>query len=100
MPAMRTVDVVVVGSGGAALTAAYTAASAGLRTLVLEKTEYFGGTSAYSGAGIWLPGNQAQHRAGVADSVDLGREYFRAVVGDDSPAELQDAYLDTGPELV
>ena len=100
MRAMRTVDVVVVGSGAAALTAAYTAASAGLRTLVLEKTEYFGGTSAYSGAGIWLPGNQAQHRAGVADSVDLGREYFRAVVGDDTPRALQDAYLDTGPELV
>ena len=100
MRAMRTVDVVVVGSGAAALTAAYTAVSAGLRTLVLEKTEYFGGTSAYSGAGIWLPGNQAQHRAGVADSVDLGREYFRAVVGDDTPRALQDAYLETGPELV
>ncbi len=91
---------VVAGSGGAALTAAYTAASAGLRTLVLEKTDYFGGTSAYSGAGIWLPGNQAQHRAGVADSVALGREYFRAVVGGGSPRALQDAYLDTGPELV
>ena len=94
------VDVIVVGSGGAALVAAYTAGSAGLRTLVLEKTEYFGGTSAYSGAGIWLPGNQAQHRAGVADSVELGREYFRAVVGDDTPSSLQEAFLATGPELV
>jgi 3-oxosteroid 1-dehydrogenase len=94
------VDVIVVGSGGAALVAAYTAASAGLRTLVLEKTEYFGGTSAYSGAGIWLPGNQAQHRAGVADSVELGREYFQAVVGDDTPSSLQEAFLATGPELV
>lgn len=93
-------DVIVVGSGGAALAAAYTAAKSGLRTLVLEKTEYFGGTSAYSGAGIWLPGNQAQHRAGVADSVDKGREYFRAVVGDDTPRENQEAFLATGPELV
>jgi succinate dehydrogenase/fumarate reductase flavoprotein subunit len=78
------VDVIVVGSGGAALAAAYTAAKSGLRTLVLEKTEFFGGTSAYSGSGIWLPGNQAQHRAGVPDSVDLGRTYFKAVVGDDT----------------
>ena len=93
-------DVVVVGSGAAALTAAYTAASAGLRTLVVEKTEYFGGTSAYSGSGIWLPGNQAQHRAGLADTVELGLEYFRAVVGDDTPAELQEAFVSTGPELV
>lgn len=93
-------DVIVVGSGGAALAAAYTAAKSGLRTLVLEKTEFFGGTSAYSGSGIWLPGNQAQHRAGVPDSVDLGRTYFKAVVGDDTPRENQEAYLSTGPELV
>ena len=88
------------GSGGAALAAAYTAAKSGLRTLVLEKTEFFGGTSAYSGSGIWLPGNQAQHRAGVPDSVDLGRTYFKAVVGAGTPRENQEAYLSTGPELV
>ncbi|MFD0854939.1 FAD-dependent oxidoreductase, partial [Actinomadura adrarensis] len=96
----ETADVVVVGSGGAALTAAYTAASSGLSTIVLEKTQYFGGTSAYSGASIWLPGNQALKRAGLADSVELGRAYFTAVVGDRTPAELQDAFLSTGPELV
>ncbi|TDC71564.1 FAD-dependent oxidoreductase [Actinomadura sp. GC306] len=98
-PAEST-DVIVVGSGGAALAAAYTAAANGLRTIVLEKTEYFGGTSAYSGSGIWLPGNQAQRRAGVPDSVELGTEYFTALVGDRTPAELQRAYLSTGPELV
>jgi 3-oxosteroid 1-dehydrogenase len=97
---IQTADVVVVGSGGAALTAAYTAAAAGLRTIVVEKTEYFGGTSAYSGSGLWLPGNQVQHRAGVPDTVELGLEYFRAVVGDRTPLALQEAYLTTGPELV
>ena len=91
---------IVAGSGGAALAAAYTAAKSGLSTLVLEKTDFFGGTSAYSGSGIWLPGNQAQHRAGVPDSVELGRTYFKAVVGDDTPRENQEAYLATGPELV
>lgn len=96
----ETVDVVVVGSGGAALAAAYTAAAGGLRTLVLEKTEFFGGTSAYSGACIWLPGNQALHRAGRTDSAELGMTYFKAVVGDRTPAALQEAYLSTGPELV
>ncbi|GAA5050599.1 FAD-binding protein [Thermocatellispora tengchongensis] len=96
----ETADVVVVGSGGAALTAAYTAAAGGLRTLVLEKTEFFGGTSAYSGSGLWLPGNQALRRAGVEDSVELGLEYFRAVVGDRTPATLQEAYVSTAPELV
>ncbi|MFI0354929.1 FAD-dependent oxidoreductase [Actinomadura sp. 9N407] len=99
-PTDETADVVVVGSGGAALTAAYTAATGGLRTVVLEKTEYFGGTSAYSGAGIWLPGNPAQHRAGLPDSVELGMTYFKAVVGDRTPAALQEAFLTIGPELV
>ncbi|WP_433373075.1 FAD-binding protein [Streptosporangium sp. CA-115845] len=96
----ETTDVVVVGSGAAALTAAYTSAAGGLRTLVLEKTEYFGGTSAYSGSGLWLPGNHVLHRAGVEDSVERGLEYFRAVVGDRTPAALQEAYVSTAPELV
>ncbi|MEU0486319.1 FAD-dependent oxidoreductase [Streptosporangium sp. NPDC006013] len=96
----ETADVVVVGSGGAALTAAYTAAAGGLRTLVLEKTKYFGGTSAYSGSGLWLPGNHILRQAGVEDSVERGLEYFRAVVGDRTPAALQEAYVSTAPELV
>ncbi|WP_460305821.1 FAD-dependent oxidoreductase [Actinocorallia aurea] len=93
-------DLIVVGSGGAALTAAYTAAKNGLRTLVLEKTPFFGGTSAYSGAGIWLPGNQVLARSGVQDTVERGAEYFHALVGDRTPQTLQDAYIGTGPELV
>ncbi|POX57212.1 3-oxosteroid 1-dehydrogenase [Streptomyces sp. Ru71] len=93
-------DVLVVGSGGGALTGAYGAAARGLDTLVIEKTEYFGGTTAYAGAGLWLPGNQAQERAGLTDSADLGRAYFRAVVGDATDHDLQDAYLDRAAETV
>ncbi|MFE7328603.1 FAD-binding protein [Streptomyces sp. NPDC057565] len=93
-------DVLVVGSGGGALTGAYGAAARGLDTLVIEKTGYFGGTTAYAGAGLWLPGNQAQTRGGLDDSADLGRAYFRAVVGEASPHELQDAYLDHAGETV
>ncbi|MFE1954954.1 FAD-dependent oxidoreductase [Streptomyces sp. NPDC059524] len=96
----ETVDVLVVGSGGAALTGAYSAAAQGLDTLVVEKTEYFGGTTAYAGACLWLPGNQAQARAGVEDSADLARAYFRSLVGDATPHELQDAYLDGAGPLV
>lgn len=86
------VDVIVVGSGAGALVGAYVAAARGLQTMVLESTDRFGGTSAYSGAGLWLPGNPALDRAGVDDSIDAAREYLRAVVGD-STAVLQDAFL-------
>ena len=93
-------DVLVVGSGGGALTGAYSAAARGLDTLVVEKTGWFGGTTAYAGAGLWLPGNQAQARGGLSDSADLARGYFRAVVGDATAHELQDAYLDHAGETV
>ncbi|MFG2960965.1 FAD-dependent oxidoreductase [Streptomyces sp. NPDC048291] len=93
-------DVLVVGSGGGGLTGAYTAAALGLDTLVVEKTGYYGGTTAYAGACLWLPGNPAQARAGLEDSAELGRTYFRAVVGDSAPAELQDAYIDNAGPMV
>ncbi len=93
-------DVVVVGSGVAALFGAATAAARGLSTCLIEKTDRFGGTSAYSGGAVWLPGNSVLARDGVEDSVERGRTYFRAVVGDRTAADVQDAFLNTGPQVV
>ncbi|HEV2368709.1 MAG TPA: FAD-binding protein, partial [Acidimicrobiales bacterium] len=94
------VDVVVAGSGGAALTGAYVAASSGLATVVVESTDRFGGTTAYSGAGLWLPANDAERRAGVDDSAELARAYYRATVGQRTAASLQDAFIDNAAPLV
>ncbi|MFF8596453.1 FAD-binding protein [Streptomyces sp. NPDC015220] len=92
-------DVVVVGSGGGALTAALLAARAGLSTVVVEKTSRLGGMSAYSGAALWLPGSQVQERHGVGDSTEAARTYLRALLGDGS-ADKQDAFLAEAPVLV
>lgn len=91
-------DVVVVGSGGG-LVGAYVAASRGLRTLVIEKTDRVGGTTAYSGAGLWFPGSAPLRRAGV-DGVGDARTYLRSVVDDSSREPLQDAYLRAGAQLI
>lgn len=92
-------DVVVVGSGGGALVGAHVAALHGLRTALLESTDRFGGTSAYSGAGLWLPGNDALARSGIDDPIDAARAYLRAVIGD-ATAELQDAFLAAAGPMV
>ena len=105
--AEREYDVVVVGSGGGALTGAWAARRAGLSTAVVEKTPLLGGTSAYSGGACWLPGSAVQQRAGLPDSTESARSYLRAVLG----ADGQDAdgrvdwdrveiFLAAAPELV
>ncbi len=92
-------DVVVVGSGAGALAGAYTAAAAGLSTLVLEKAAVCGGTTAYSGGNIWFPGNPLAVAAGLPDSPERGRTYLQALLGDDDVAR-REAFLETAPQIV
>jgi 3-oxosteroid 1-dehydrogenase len=94
-----TYDVVVVGSGGGALTAAYLAQKHGLRTVVVEKTGYVGGTSAYSGGACWLPGSEVQQRANIADSTESARTYLDAILENPDAAKIE-AFLMEAPRLV
>jgi 3-oxosteroid 1-dehydrogenase len=71
-------DALVLGSGAAGLTAALTAAAAGLRVTVLEKSDRLGGTSAMSGAGTWIPANHHAAAAGIEDSAEEALAYIRA----------------------
>jgi succinate dehydrogenase/fumarate reductase flavoprotein subunit len=53
------VDVLVIGSGNGALTAALCAYELGVKdVLVIEKSDKYGGTSATSGGGVWIPCNR------------------------------------------
>jgi len=96
------VDVVVVGAGGAGMSAALSAAHRGLETVLVEKGEHFGGNTARSGGGVWIPGNYALQAAGQVEPGDLDRakEYLQSIVGDEVPAVRRETYLDRGPEVM
>ncbi|CAJ1509661.1 FAD-binding protein [[Mycobacterium] holstebronense] len=93
-------DVVVAGSGGG-IAGAYTAAREGLSVLLVEATDRFGGTTAYSGGGgMWFPCNPALKRAGTDDTIEEALGYFHAVVGDRTPRDLQESYVRGGARFI
>lgn len=90
-------DFVVVGSGGGGMAAALTAHHAGLSALVLEKGKRYGGSTAISGGGIWIPNNPTLRRKGHDDTRESVRRYLDLLTeGKVSGARL-DAYVDHGP---
>jgi len=97
----RVVDVVVVGSGGAALTAATLAHDQGAQVVVLEKADMLGGTTAVSGGGVWLPGNHKMAEAGIDDSREDALAYIRRLTNGTEPdPALLEVYVDTAPEVL
>ncbi len=93
-------DVIVVGSGAGGLGTAVTAALKGLTVVVLEKAPVYGGTSAISGGGTWIPCNPVAKRAGLSDSREAARSYFQHSAGNRFDAARVDAFLDKAPEMV
>jgi succinate dehydrogenase/fumarate reductase flavoprotein subunit len=93
-------DVVVVGSGGAGLTAATVAARRGLEVLLIEKTGFFGGTTAFSGGGIWVPGNSLARRAGLVDTSEQASRYVHQIVGPTLRGDVLEAFLEAAPRMV
>lgn len=96
-------DIIVVGTGTAAMAGAITAGEAGLSVLMLESTDTWGGTSAYSGGGLWIPDNPYVREHGLNDGFDFAMGYLNRVVGDQGPAtsvERKTAFLHHGPDMV
>ena len=93
-------DVVVVGSGAGGLVGALAAADRGLRAVVVEKADTFGGTTALSGAGLWAPANLHVLAAGQPDSLELAAEYLRNTVGDRTPVSMQTAFLESAAPVI
>src|SRR5579863_1568531 len=101
----ETVDFVVVGSGGGSMCAGLVLRGADKSVLILEKTNYVGGSTAKAGGVMWIPNNRFMKAEGVEDNHEKATTYLDNVVGDheDAPGATQErrqTYLREAPEMV
>ena len=68
--------------------------------MLVEKSQWFGGSTARSGGGVWIPGNYALVEAGEADDPAESKRYLDSIVGDVVPKVRRDTFIDRGPEVM
>lgn len=97
----READVVVLGSGGAAMTAAIAAHDFGAKEVViLERSGMVGGTTAMSGGMLWIPNNHHQQAAGIEDDDEDIVTYLDSLAPGALDPETLWAFMQNGPEML
>lgn len=95
-----TCDLLVIGSGAGGLSTAITARKHGLDVVVIEKEPVFGGTTAYSGGVLWIPGSPQGRKQNPRDTREAAVEYLKHQTGQFYDAAAVEAYLDHAGEMV
>ncbi len=93
-------DVVVVGSGGAGLTAAILAHDHGAKVAVVERSDKIGGTTAVSGGALWIPLNDTMAAGGRKDSRDEALAYCKRMAAGQTDDGLIETFIDSGHQMV
>jgi succinate dehydrogenase/fumarate reductase flavoprotein subunit len=93
-------DLVVLGAGAAGLTAAIVSAIEGRHTLLIEKSDQIGGTSALSSGSAWIPNNAYQRRSGTTGDAEAALEYLDTLVGDRSDRKLREVFIAAGRDML
>ena len=96
----KEVDTLVVGSGAGGLLSALVAADNHADVLVIEKEAQWGGTSATSGAGIWIPNSDQARAAGFEDNVDDAFKYVRALSKENVPDANIRAFVENASPML
>lgn len=99
-PRFDTYDVIVIGAGAGGMTAAAVAAVAGANVLVIEKTDFVGGTTAWSGGMVWIPANRQMRSAGMTDTLAEAARYLGGTVPEIENADLREVFLRRGAEAI
>lgn len=82
-------DVVVLGGGGAGVTAAGKAAEAGAKTVLIEKMGWLAGSSSLALGGFYGAGTKLQQAAGIQDAPEGLLAYFLSKGGDKLDYDMQ-----------
>lgn len=93
-------DLVVVGAGGAGMATALFAALDGKKVLLVERTEFVGGTTAWSAGTTWVPGTHHAARVNPGDTLADAARYLTNAIGERTPAALRQAFLDHGAAAI
>ncbi len=100
MAGEMNVDVLVVGTGASGMSTAVTAASQGLKVLVVEKAPVYGGTTARSGGWLWVPGTHLATEQGLHEPPGAARAYLKDQAGTHFDAERVEAFIENGPKAI
>ena len=100
LPDTADFDVVVVGAGGAGMSAALFAALDGAKVLLVEHTPYVGGTTAWSAGTTWVPGTHHAAQVNPGDTLEAARTYLDAAIGNHAPPAMRQAFLAHGAAAV
>jgi succinate dehydrogenase/fumarate reductase flavoprotein subunit len=93
-------DVLVIGSGASGMATAVTAASQGLKVLVVEKGALYGGTTARSGGWLWVPGTHLAAEQGIHETPGAAKAYLKDQGGTHYDEARVDAFLANGPKAI
>lgn len=92
------VDFVVVGAGVGGLTAAIVAADAGLRVLVIERSERLGGVAGVSGGAVWVP--LTRWSGNPDDSPRHALDYLEFVAAGYGSTAHRTRFVAAGPDAI
>ena len=74
------------------MSAALFAAIRGAKTLLVEKTDFVGGTSAFSAGSIWIPNTRHASVIGASDSAANVERYLQQIVGNRADTALRASF--------
>jgi succinate dehydrogenase/fumarate reductase flavoprotein subunit len=93
-------DIVIVGAGAAGMTAAATAAVKGLTVLVVEKSEFVGGNTSFSGGMVYIPNNTKMAEAGRPDDTQSALGYLERAVPTEDGRNMRTLFVNKGREAI